>query len=126
MAIAARVKTTIMTGLFAAERHECLGCTNGIRPASICSVLGFCAGITTVRTTIDVPETLFRRIKALAALRGSSVKDLIAQAIEHEVTRGSGVLVGQAVAKPVRVPLIHLRRGQKLDLTGFDLDDLLT
>jgi len=28
------------------------------------------------------------------------------------------------VAKPVKVPLIHLRGGRKLDLTGVDLDDL--
>lgn len=77
-----------------------------------------------MRTTIDLPDVLFRRTKAAAALRGSSMKDLIVLAIEREVTQGGRA--GQAVAKPVRVPLIHLRRGRKLDLTGFDLDDLLT
>ena len=77
-----------------------------------------------MRTTIDLPDVLFRRTKAAAALRGSSMKDLIVLAIEREVTQGG--TAGQAVAKPVRVPLIHLRRGRKLDLTGFDLDDLLT
>ena len=77
-----------------------------------------------MRTTIDLPDVLFRRTKAAAALRGSSMKDLIVLAIEREVTQGG--MAGQAVAKPVRVPLIHLRRGRKLDLTGFDLDDLLT
>jgi hypothetical protein len=79
-----------------------------------------------MRTTIDLPDALFRRTKATAALRGSSMKDLIVRAIEREVTQGTGRLAGQAAAKPVRLPLIHLRRGQKLDLTGFDLDDLLT
>jgi hypothetical protein len=54
------------------------------------------------------------------------MKDLIVLAIEREVTQGFGGMAGQAVTKPVRVPLIHLRRGRKLDLTGFDLDDLLT
>jgi hypothetical protein len=79
-----------------------------------------------MRTTIDLPDVLYRRTKAAAALRGSSMKALIVLAIEREVTQGSGGIAGQAVAKPVRVPLIHLRRGRKLDLTGFDLDDLLT
>jgi hypothetical protein len=73
-----------------------------------------------VRTTIDLPDALFRKTKAVAALRGSSMKDLIVRAVEREVTQGQGV------AKPTRVPLIHLGRGRKLDLTGFDLDDLLT
>jgi hypothetical protein len=73
-----------------------------------------------VRTTIDLPDALFRKTKAVAALRGSSMKDLIVRAVEREVTQGQGV------AKPARVPLIHLGRGRKLDLTGFDLDDLLT
>ena len=80
----------------------------------------------TMRTTIDLPDGLFRRTKATAALRGSSMKDLIVLAIEREVTQDSRGIAGQAVAKPSRVPLIHLRRGRKLDLTAFDFDDLLT
>ncbi len=78
-----------------------------------------------MRTTIDLPDALFRRTKAVAALRGSSMKDLIVRAVEREVTRDSSVQEGQ-VAKPVRLPLIHLGRGRKLDLTEFDFDDLLT
>ena len=72
-----------------------------------------------MRTTIDMPDTLFRKTKAVAALRGSSMKDLIVRAIEREVT--------QPMAKPKRVklPLIHLSPGKKLDLTGFDVDELL-
>ncbi len=77
-----------------------------------------------MRVTIDLPDALFRRAKAVAALRGSSVKDLIVRAVEREVAKNSGVLERQAV-QPVRVPLIHLRRGRKLDLAGLDFDDLL-
>ena len=78
-----------------------------------------------MRTTIDLPDALFRKTKATAAMRGSSMKDLIVRAVEREVTKESGVLERQ-VAKPVRVPLIHLGRGRKLDLTKFDLDDLIS
>ena len=38
-----------------------------------------------MRTTIDIPDSLFRRTKALAALRGSSLKDLVVKAIQREV-----------------------------------------
>jgi len=77
-----------------------------------------------MRVTIDLPNAFFRRAKAVAALRGSSIKDLIVRAVEREVEKNSGVLERQA-EQPVRVPLIHLKRGRKLDLTGFDFDDLL-
>jgi hypothetical protein len=77
-----------------------------------------------VRVTIDPPNALFRRAKAVAALRGSSIRDLIVRAVEREVAKTSGVVERQTV-QPVRVPLIHLKRGRKLDLTAFDFDDLL-
>ena len=74
-----------------------------------------------MRTTIDLPDTLFRKTKAVAALRGSSMKDLIIRAVEREVT-------GSAASKPkrrrVKLPLIQSPSGRKLDLTGFDFDDL--
>jgi hypothetical protein len=79
-----------------------------------------------MRTTIDLPDTLFRRTKAVAALRGSSMKDLIVRAIEREVT--AQVKSGSA-AKPAhraKFPVVHLKSGREIDLTGFDFDDLLT
>jgi hypothetical protein len=70
-----------------------------------------------MRITIDLPDVLFRRTKAVAARRGWSMKDLIIRAVEREVMKGHGGM---------GVPLIHLGRGRKLDLTEFDFDDLLT
>jgi hypothetical protein len=46
-----------------------------------------------MRTTIDIPDALFRKTKALAALQGSSMKDFIIRAVEHET---------EAAAKPKR------------------------
>jgi hypothetical protein len=73
-----------------------------------------------MRTTIDMPDTLFRKTKAVAALRGSSMKDLIVRAVEREVTGGAS-----RKPKRAKLPLIHLSPGKKLDLTGFDFDELL-
>lgn len=77
-----------------------------------------------MRTTIDLPENLFRRTKALAAVRGSSMKDLIVRALEREVNaQGSGAPPSSRKRRPF--PVVHLKSGRKLDLSDFDFDDLL-
>jgi hypothetical protein len=40
-----------------------------------------------MRTTVDLPDTLFRRAKAEAALRGIKLKDLVLQALSQELDR---------------------------------------
>lgn len=74
-----------------------------------------------MRTTVDLPDALFRRTKALAALQGSSMKDLIVRAIEREVSGGRAAK-SQA---PVKLPLIKSKTGRRLDLSDFDFDDLI-
>jgi len=75
-----------------------------------------------MRTSIDIPDELFRRTKAAAAIRGTTMKTMIIQALERDLdgSRKQG-------KKPPRSspPYLHLRSGRKLDLTGFDFDDLL-
>jgi hypothetical protein len=75
-----------------------------------------------MRTTIDMPDALFRRTKAVAALRGSSMKDLIVQAVQREVT---GATVSAPKRHRVKLPLIQSPSGRKVDLSNFDFDDLL-
>ncbi|HXP84350.1 MAG TPA: hypothetical protein VN841_06500 [Bryobacteraceae bacterium] len=86
-----------------------------------------------MRTTIDMPDALYRKTKAVAALRGSSMKDLIVRAVEHEV-KGAPVASRQGrkqtkspkvIIDPVtKLPLIQWK-GPKMDLSNFDFDDLL-
>jgi len=38
-----------------------------------------------MRTTIDIPDDLFRNAMALSSLRGITLKALITRAIEHEL-----------------------------------------
>ena len=75
-----------------------------------------------MRTTIDLPDSLFRRTKALAAVRGISLKTLITGAVERELSQAPS----QAAGSPRTPPVIHLRHRATLDLAGFDFDDLLT
>jgi hypothetical protein len=75
-----------------------------------------------MRTSIDIPDELFRRTKVAAASRGTTLKAVVIEALERELN-GSGT-----TSKPThgaKPPYFHLRSRRKLDLTGFDFDDLL-
>jgi hypothetical protein len=79
-----------------------------------------------MRTTIDLPDALFRRTKATAALQGATMKDLITRAIEREITESPASARNKR--RKIKLPVIHLthlKPGEKLDLTHFDFDDLL-
>jgi len=75
-----------------------------------------------MRTTIDLPDDLFRKTKATAALRGSTMKDLVVRAIEREVQQIQPK--GKRRSQRFKLPL-HLKSGKKLDLSNFNFDDLL-
>jgi hypothetical protein len=77
-----------------------------------------------MRTTIDLPDNLFRRTKALAAVRGTSMKDLIIGAVEREVNAEGAAHRGPSPGR-ASLPVVHLKTGRKLDLGKFDFDDLL-
>jgi hypothetical protein len=74
-----------------------------------------------MRTTVDLPDELFRKTKATAALQGTSLKELIIRAVEKEVNSQP-----PGRAQRVLLPLVRLHKGKKLNLEGFDFDDLLT
>jgi hypothetical protein len=73
-----------------------------------------------MRTTVDLPDTLFRKMKATAALRGVSLKQFITDAIEAEISKPPG---GRRYR--VKLPLIRSKRPGTLDLTNARIEDLL-
>jgi hypothetical protein len=76
-----------------------------------------------MRTTVDLPDSVFRETKALAAMRGITMKQFILEAIEQAKN------VPPPAPKPGKLrkfPSFHLRSGRKLSLRNFDFDDLLT
>lgn len=77
-----------------------------------------------MRTTVDLPDDLYRKTKAAAALRGTSMRDLIIQALERSVTEPPPAQPG-APKRFENFPFIHLKHTKKLDLSNFDFDDLL-
>ena len=73
-----------------------------------------------MRTTVDVPDPIFRKMKATAALRGVSLKEFLLNAVEQEMAKKPA-----ASNYTVPVPLIRSKRRGKRVLTNAEIEDLL-
>ena len=65
-----------------------------------------------VRTTVDIPVALYRKLKAQAAAQGRSVRELILLGVRVTLVEGKRLRSGR-----VKVPLI-VSDGPKVDLTN--------
>jgi hypothetical protein len=65
-----------------------------------------------VRTTVDIPAPLYRRLKEQAAAQGRSVRELILAGVRATLLDGR-----RQKAKRVRFPLI-VSKGPKVELTN--------
>ncbi len=73
-----------------------------------------------MRTTIDLPDPLFRELKATAARRGTSLKTLIRIAVEMEIRKSES-----KSARRVKFPLLASNEPGTLNLSNADIEDLL-
>jgi hypothetical protein len=74
-----------------------------------------------MRTTVDLPDPIFRRMKAKAALEGLTLKQVFLRAIERDLTAPPA-----PKKKRVKLPLIKGTPGQVIrPLTGAEMDELL-
>ena len=73
-----------------------------------------------MRTTVDVPDSLFRRMKATAALRGQTLKEFLREAVQKEIHRGDG-------REPTKdeAPVVRSRKPGSLRLTNAEIEDIL-
>lgn len=79
-----------------------------------------------MRTTIDLPDKLFRRAKARAALDGTTLKDLITRLVEQGLQRVAGSPPGPPERQRSELPLVRAATGRSLpDLTHADLYAIL-
>ena len=70
--------------------------------------------------SVDVPDPVFRRMKATAALRGMSLKEFLLNAVEQEMAK-----MPSARDYTVPVPLIRSKRPGERALTNAQFEDLL-
>jgi hypothetical protein len=64
-----------------------------------------------VKTTIEIPDPLFRRVKSKAAERGQSLKEFMAEALQEKLARTAGEV--QAGEPPWMQGFGKLRRMRK-------------
>ena len=65
-----------------------------------------------VRTTVDIPATLYRKLKAQAAAQGRSVRELILAGVKTTLLKGK-----RPQTRRVRFPLI-VSKGPQVDITN--------
>jgi hypothetical protein len=79
-----------------------------------------------MQTTVNLPESLYRKSETLAASRGATVEQFIIQAVAKEVEGNLQSDISRANARhEVELPVIRSQRPGTLDLSRFDFDDLL-
>lgn len=72
-----------------------------------------------MRTTIDIPDAMYRQLKARAASEGRSVKALLLQAAEHVVRANT------PAPRRVRLPLVPSKRPGGLRLDNARIYDVI-
>ncbi len=73
-----------------------------------------------MRTTIDIPDPIYRQLKSRAALRGCSVKELILHGVEAELNGGEKKAGGR-----ITLPLVPSKRPGWLKLSNKTINEIL-
>jgi len=76
-----------------------------------------------MRTTIDLTDQVFRELKALAAMKGMSMKEIIQKAVQDELANANRADV---VRDRIKFPILESKEPGTLHLTNAEIDDLLT
>lgn len=73
-----------------------------------------------MRTTVDIPDPVYRRLKSRAASEGSSAKELILRGVEQVLKRSP-----RKSRKRVRIPIIRSRRPGALELDNDKIFEII-
>lgn len=74
-----------------------------------------------VRTTVDIPDELFRDLKLKSAREGVTLKRLIVKALEAHIHDAPA-----RQRRRIRGPLIRCKSKKPIALTNAEIEDLLT
>jgi hypothetical protein len=72
-----------------------------------------------VRTTVDIPDPIYRELKGKAAVEGRSVKELILRGVEHELKNRT------RRAKRVSLPIVPSKRPGTLELDNAKIFEII-
>lgn len=71
-----------------------------------------------MRTTVDIPDALYRRLKSSAAEQGCSVKELIMRGVESQLDNRNR-------SNRVRLPIVRSKRSGALHLTNERIYEII-
>jgi hypothetical protein len=74
-----------------------------------------------MRTTVDIPDPVYRRLKSRAASEGSSAKKLILRGVE-QVLKGSP----RKSRRRVKLPIIRSKRPGTLELDNDKIFEIIS
>lgn len=72
-----------------------------------------------MRTTVDIPDPTYRKLKSKAAQQGSSVKELILRGVERELRTGT------TKKGRIRLPIVHSKQLGTLRLTSEQIYEII-
>lgn len=75
-----------------------------------------------MRTSVDIPDEIFRELKMLAVRRGVTLKELLRTAVESELARARATKPGRRV----KFPILTSKEPGTLKLTNAEIEELLT
>jgi hypothetical protein len=73
-----------------------------------------------VRTTVDIPDSLYRELKSKAADEGRTVKELILRSVESELQ-----LRPKRRRRPVLLPLVRAKRPGTVALDNAKIFEII-
>jgi hypothetical protein len=73
-----------------------------------------------MRTTVEIPDALYRQLKSAAALQGCSVKTLIVRGVESQLNG-----TGEAKKQRITLPLIKSKLPGRLKLSNRKINEIL-
>lgn len=73
-----------------------------------------------MRTTVDIPDPLYRELKGKAAKEGRSVKEVILRSVEQELKSR-----GNRTARRVSLPIVRSKRPGTLDLDNAKIFEII-
>jgi len=74
-----------------------------------------------MRTTLDIPDETYRRLKIKAAEEGTTVRKIVLRGIQNELEP----VTKRLAHTQFQVPVIHSSRPGTLHLTNEQIDDIL-
>jgi hypothetical protein len=72
-----------------------------------------------MRTTVDIPDAVYRKLKSRAVEQGCSVKELILRGLERELKPAS------RVRRRIRLPIVRSRQPGSLQITSERIYELV-